>query len=177
MHQPVLPSLELFLYPGAGRAMGQCPRLPLATMHSPSPTRFPLARPDVVSGSDPPKGIRLGSSSSDTSIQPSMGIRSRTAKKAVQNKIEHKPPKARLILLAEDPPPAIAEGLQLKVNRGQCVGQLWALAGQSPVAILLSSVTVSGGSSSAKSGVICSNGGIDHSFPSYGRVQTLPEIY
>lgn len=145
---------------------GTVPPVPTGchTLVFPSPTRFPPARPDTVSGSDPPKGVRLGGSS----IHSSVGVSSRTAKKAVYNKIEHKPPKPRLILLAEDSPPATAEGLRLKFNRGEHAGQLSALAGQSPVAILLSLVTVSGGSGSAKSGVICSNRGIDHSFPSYG---------
>ena len=84
------------------------------------------ARPDTVSSSDPPKGVRLGgSSASDTSIHPSVGISSRTAKKAVRNKIEHKPPKPRPILLAEDPPPAATEGPRLKVNCGAVIGSRW----------------------------------------------------
>lgn len=100
------------------------------------------------------------------------GVSSRAAKKAVRNKLNTTPLQADFTWRGSSPRyrPGSA------VNRDQHAGQLSALAGQSPGAILLSLVTVSGGNASAKSGVICSNGGIDHSFPSYRRAQTLPEI-
>lgn len=49
---------------------------------------------------------------------------------AVYNKTEHKPPKPRLVLLAEDPPPVATEGLWLTVNQGRRMGQLSLLLGR-----------------------------------------------
>lgn len=54
MPQPALPSPELFLSPDAGAA------------HSPSPRVLPCGKAATVSGSDPPKGVRLGGSSAVT---------------------------------------------------------------------------------------------------------------
>lgn len=100
------------------------------------------------------------------------GVSSRAAKKAVRNKLNTTP--LQVDFTRRGSPPRYRPGSA--VNWDQHAGQLSALAGQSPGAILLSPVTVSGGNASAKSGVICSNRGIDHSFPSYRRARTLPEI-